>query len=61
MALNTFGGYGAGDPYAMMDPLFFDSACVRNCGLCDAADDGGVPADEARRAQSRAWAAAWTP
>jgi hypothetical protein len=47
MALNTFGGYGAGDPYAMMDPLFFDSACAQ--WLCAAADDDGVPADEVRR------------
>jgi hypothetical protein len=25
MALSTFGGFG-NDPFAMMDPLFFDSA-----------------------------------
>ena len=27
MALSTFGGYGT-DPFAMMDPMFFDSACL---------------------------------
>ena len=42
MALTNFGGYGA-DPFAMMDPLFFDSACA---GLCAAT--GSDTTDEAR-------------
>ena len=42
MALSTFGGYGS-DPFALMDPLFFDSTALARCALAQCAD-------EARRA-----------